>query len=63
MATSLIDSLKNHKVKITISLFGEERTLTATLGEYAKPFIELRVGNITRIFNEYAVKEIIIIEA
>jgi len=60
---ALIDSLRNQKVKVTINLFGENRTLTATLGKYEKPFIELRVGNITRIFNENAVKEIIVIEA
>jgi hypothetical protein len=56
---TLIESLRNQKVKVTISLFGQHIILPAVISKYEKPFIEMQVGKITRIFNENAVKEII----
>lgn len=59
LAMALIDSLKNQRVLVTISLFGQHKTITAKVLKYEKPFIEMQIGNVSRIFNENTVKEII----
>ena len=56
---ALIESLENQKVVFTFSLFGQHRTLRATLKHYDKPFVEFEICGVTRIFNENAIKEIV----
>lgn len=56
---ALIESFINQKVALTFSLFGQHRTIRATLIRYDKPFVEFEICGVTRIFNENAIKEIV----
>jgi hypothetical protein len=59
---ALIKGLASQKVKVIISLFGQQTQISGKLTHYEKPFIEIVVCGVTRIFNENAVKEIIPVE-
>jgi len=56
---SIVGGLRNSKVSLTVNLLGQPITLRGVLVRYSKPFIQVEVGKVTRIFNENIVKEII----
>jgi len=56
---SIVDSLRNSKVSLTVSLLGQNIRLRGTLLGYSKPFIQVEINKQVRIFNENIVKEII----
>jgi hypothetical protein len=57
--TSIVGGLRDSKVSLTVNLMGQPIILHGVLVRYSKPFIEVEVGKVTRIFNENIVKEII----
>jgi len=54
-----IEDLASQRVAVIVSLFGQHRSIKGKLVHYEKPFIELEVCKVRRIFNENAVKEIV----
>jgi hypothetical protein len=57
--TSIVGGLRDSKVSLTVNLLGQSISLKGTIVRYSKPFIQVEVGKVTRIFNENIVKEII----
>jgi hypothetical protein len=57
--TSIVGGLRNNKVSLTVNLLGRNISLRGVIVQYSKPFIQVEVGKVTRIFNENNVKEII----
>lgn len=55
---ALID-FANQRVKVVVSLFGQHKEIVGKLLSYKKPFLELEICGIIRIFNENAIKEVI----
>jgi hypothetical protein len=44
---------------VTFALFGQQMTVRAKLVHYDRPFVELQIHGVTRIFNENTIREII----
>ena len=58
-AKSLLNSLKNQQVRLTINIFGQPKAISGVLLQYSKPFIMLKTRQGTRIINEHKVHEIV----
>lgn len=57
--TSIVSGLRDSKVSLTVTLLGKTISLRGVIVQYSKPFIQVEVCKVTRIFNENIVKEII----
>ena len=59
LTSNILSVLDGEKVRVTVSLFGRDVPLTAKWNGYLKPFVELEVNGVTRLFNEHRILEII----